>query len=321
MASCVRTRPGFDLQGDDRQYRVANFHIPAFKRNVSASVRRCDEGIFCVTCEKEHCFNGNDPICVFITDQNFPPSLPTEDGRCCVILRLEDCLLTEQPGVLKEFFGNRTGYLPEGSVLLFGWLSHLAMRGLESSAEETVRAFKVFFNMLKSGCSVAHVVHVPLGGVQSDGLIRDLYDLDSWLRSGIISTAASLPASRECFWRLAVEENPVSSSANNMERALFMPESLTKSSKIRIVSGATNNLLPDCIGPISENFEKELVGCILNEISETYAIEIDRNPALNRCSDDQVFYSKDTHDDRIFIVGASHTTRLVGGLAEKCKLC
>jgi hypothetical protein len=238
-----------------------------------------------------------------------------------VILRLEDCLLTEQPGVLKEFFGNRTGYLPEGSVLLFGWLSHLAMRGLESYTEETVRAFKVFFNMLKSGCSVAHVVHVPLGGVQSDGLIRDLYDLDSWLRSGIISTAASLPASRECFWRLAVEENPVSSSANNMERALFMPESLTKSSKIRIVSGATNNLLPDCIGPISENFEKELVGCILNEISETYAIEIDRNPALNRCSDDQVFYSKDTHDDRIFIVGASHTTRLVGGLAEKCKLC
>jgi hypothetical protein len=232
-------------------------------------------------------------------------------------LRLEDCLLTEQPGILKEFFGSRTGYLPEGSVLLFGSLSHLAMRGLESYAEETVRAYKVFSNMLKSGCSVAHVVYVPLGGIQSDGLIRDLYDLDSWLRSGIISTAASLPASRECFWRLAVEEYPVRSKENNMEHALFMPESLTKSNKIRIVSGATSNLLPDSIGPVSENFEKELISCILNEISETYAIEVDRNPALNRCSDDQVFYNKDTNDDRIFVVGASHTTRLVGGLAEK----
>jgi hypothetical protein len=44
---------------------------------------------------------------------------------------------------------------------------------------------------------------------------------------------------------------------------------------------------------------------------------VDRNPALNRCSDDQVFYNRDSEDARIFIVGASHTTRLVGGLAEK----
>jgi hypothetical protein len=90
------------------------------------------------------------------------------------VLRLEDCLLTEQPGVLKEFFGGRAGYLLEGSVLFFGSLSHLAMRGLENYAEETVRIFKVFSNMLKSGCSMAHVVHAPLGGVRSDGLIRDI---------------------------------------------------------------------------------------------------------------------------------------------------
>jgi hypothetical protein len=65
------------------------------------------------------------------------------------VLRLEDCLLTEQPGVLKEFCGGRAGYLPEGSVLFFGSLSHLAMRGLENYAEETVHIFKVFSNILE----------------------------------------------------------------------------------------------------------------------------------------------------------------------------
>jgi hypothetical protein len=34
VAQCVKTRPGFDLQGDDRQYRVANFHIPHSKETL-----------------------------------------------------------------------------------------------------------------------------------------------------------------------------------------------------------------------------------------------------------------------------------------------
>jgi hypothetical protein len=139
MARCIRPLPGFDLPGDDRQFNVNNFHIPSLKRNVSASIRRGDEGLFCVTCSEEHCFNSDDPICVFITDQAFPPSLPSDEGRCCVVLRLEDCLLSEQPGILKEFFGAKVGYLPEGSALFFGSLSHLALRGLENYAEEAVK--------------------------------------------------------------------------------------------------------------------------------------------------------------------------------------
>jgi hypothetical protein len=52
--------------------------------------------------------------------------------------------LSEQPGILKEFFGARAGYLPEGSILFFGSLSHLALRGLENYSEEAVKMLKVF---------------------------------------------------------------------------------------------------------------------------------------------------------------------------------
>jgi hypothetical protein len=137
----VRPGPGFDLPNDTRQYNVNNYHVPSLKKNVSSTVSRREEGIFCVSCKLEHDFNDNKPFVVFITDQNFLPSLPADEHRCCVVLRLEDCLLSEQPGILKEFFGNRTGYLPEGSVLYFGSLSHLALRGLETYAEEVVKMF------------------------------------------------------------------------------------------------------------------------------------------------------------------------------------
>jgi hypothetical protein len=89
--------------------------------------------------------------CVIISDQHFPPALPAAEKRFCVVLRLEDCMLNKQPGILKEFFSNRQGYLPQGSLLLFGSLSHLAARGLESYAEETVKTFKAFANMLNQG--------------------------------------------------------------------------------------------------------------------------------------------------------------------------
>jgi hypothetical protein len=90
--------------------------------------------------KNQHDFSGTEPFVLIISDQNFPPALPSDEKKC-VIIRLEDCYLNELLGLLKEFFGNRSGYLPEGSLLLFVSLSHLASRGLESYAEEVVKIF------------------------------------------------------------------------------------------------------------------------------------------------------------------------------------
>jgi hypothetical protein len=167
----------FELKNDERQHTVKNFHITAMKRNVSTSIVREGNEIRCVTCKSFHAFTGSEPVCVILTDQNFP-ALPTEKMElCCVVVRLEDCFLSELPSLLKEFFGNRFGYLPEGSLLMFGSLSHLGKRGLESYAEECIKLQKVFTNMLPKTCSVTHLLVVPLGGIESAGMIRDLYDL------------------------------------------------------------------------------------------------------------------------------------------------
>jgi hypothetical protein len=265
----------------------------------------------------EHEFNDDVPFVVFLTDQNFPPSLPSDEQQCCVVIRLEDCLLSELPGVLKEFFGNRSGYLPEGSILYFGSLSQLSMRGIETYAEEVVKLFKVFTNMLTGGFSVAHTVCFPLGGIRGEGLIRDLYDLDAWLRSGIVGTMLSLPLTREKFWEIVKIESGMVSTSNTAERTLFLPETISNSHKIRTVSGSVEGLLPGKITPLSESNEKELVKIMMNEIIDRHAIDVNTFPHLDRCSGDHVFCDKVGTGTgmRIFAI-ASHVTRIVGGLAE-----
>jgi hypothetical protein len=241
QATSIRPGPGFDIAEDDRQFGVSNFHIPLLKKNVSSSLKRTEGELYCVTCEHQHDFSGQEPFCVILTDQNFPPSLPSSEKCCVVVIRLEDCLLNELPGVLKEFFGNRSGYLLERSLLMFGSMSHLLIRGLESYAEEVVKIFKVFSNMLARGCSLSHSVFVPVGGVEGEGIMRDIYDLDCWLRNGAVSSCLSLPNTRANFWKVVRDENGSLSSIS--ERVLFLPELYSNSRKIRTISGSAEKVI------------------------------------------------------------------------------
>jgi hypothetical protein len=147
--------------------------------------------------------------------------------------------------MLKEYFGGMPGYLPEGSVVMFGSVSHLSRRGIENYTEECVKIKKVLSNMLSKLCTVTHVVFVPLGGVEGPGLVRDLYDLDIWLR-GSGHDGGSLPDTRTLFWKKLPEPGHVGEGDNSHDsRVLFMPESISVSNKIRFVSGSVRNKIPE----------------------------------------------------------------------------
>jgi hypothetical protein len=120
--------PGFENSDDDRHLGVRNFQITELNKNNSASVADDDRKLACVSCPVKHVFDGSNPVCLILTDQNFPPSLLSVEGQCCVIIRTEDAYLHELPGLLKEYFGKKSGFLPEGSIAMFGSLSHLSNR-------------------------------------------------------------------------------------------------------------------------------------------------------------------------------------------------
>jgi hypothetical protein len=63
--------------------------------------------------------------------------------------------------------------------------------------------------------------------------------------------------------------------------------------------------------------EKSLIETLCHEVKENYALNIDKNLVLTRCSETD--NSKKNSTVRIFAVGASHIVRLVGGLV--CHNC
>jgi hypothetical protein len=68
---------------------------------------------------------------------------------------------------------------------------------------------------------------------------------------------------------------------------------------------------------LDENDKKAVVEQIMMEIAENYAIEVNVSPNLSRCNGVPVFDDSLNPEARIFVIGASHVVRLVGGLAEK----
>jgi hypothetical protein len=196
---------------------------------------------------------------------------------------------------------------------MFGSVSHLAARGLENYSEEVVKTYKIFTSMLPRTCSVTHLVFAPLGGVDSAGLVRDMYDLDCWLRTGQNSNACSLPLARAKLWEVLKSENTGTNAAHNTDRTLFLPESMQSSTKIRTKSPAPDNAIPARIQPLSEAGEKIIIGALFTEVNDKYALDMDPEPALTRCSVSQSS-EKTLNNGRIFTIGASHVVRTVGGL-------
>jgi hypothetical protein len=172
---------------------------------------------------------------------------------------------------------------------------------------------KVFSNMLHRSCSITHSIFLPLGGVGSPGIIRDMYDIDCWLKSGSVSSSFSLPATRSAVWEVFRDENIIvdQPEINHVDRTLYMPESSTESKKIRTISAGI--ALPNKIKPISPEGEKKIIHVLLHEIADIYALNVELEPVLKRCSGGP---SLKNSSGRIFAIGGSHISRIVGGLVS-----
>jgi hypothetical protein len=265
VTNTPRGLAGFEISNDERQYMVANFHIPALGCNVSASVRKMDPAhteLICTSCEERHTFTGNEPVSIVITDQHFPPVLPSGSGFCTVILRCEDAMLHELPGLLREFFptGSKGKVsLPEGSLVIYGALSHLAARGVENYAEEVVRTRRVLTGMLGSAINLAHSIFVPLGGLCSAGLIRMMVDLDSWLNSNSSDISFSLIKAREALWNILLEGVDLTDSSASGERIYFLPEHSNSAKKMPFSAGELAGGLPKTLPPLSQEKEEKII--------------------------------------------------------------
>jgi hypothetical protein len=195
---------GFDTESDSRKFAVKNYHRLDVGRNISASVT-VDLG--CLACASPHSIReelgrGIAKV-VVLSDQAFPPLLPTDDGRCVVVIRVEDGVLSELVSVFNDIFANfvgRNGGFPPGSVVLLGSLSHLGRRGICNYTEELVRCAGSLSAGVGAGVEVVPMVFFPMGGIGDPGVVRDAHDLDAWILGSALGTGLGLGGARAALW-------------------------------------------------------------------------------------------------------------------------
>ncbi len=69
---------------------------------------------------------------VFITDQNFPAVLPSAEGRCLAIMRMEQASMDALADMVIKLA--KTVTIPESTVFVVGSLSHLSRVGTHGYA-------------------------------------------------------------------------------------------------------------------------------------------------------------------------------------------
>jgi hypothetical protein len=182
-----------------------NFHRVDVGRNISTSFS-VDLG--CLACSVPHSIKegmgaGRAQV-VVVSDQAFPPILPTSDGRCLAVVRVEDAALNELVSAFSDLFANfvsPVGAFPPGSLILVGSLSHLGSRGICNYSEELVRVIGSLSAKVGVGVEVVPMVFVPLGGIGDPGWIRDAYDLDAWILASGLGPGSMLGDSRNHLWK------------------------------------------------------------------------------------------------------------------------
>jgi hypothetical protein len=145
-------------------------------------------------------------VAIVATAQNPPPPpiVPTKDGKCLVVVRLEDDTLSEIESVLSDrvkAFVKPHGVLPLGSVIMIGSLSHLRARGLADLSEVHVGISASIRHKFGGAVKILPAVPIPLHGVDSPALMRSLLDFDSWLATGRQPPGMTSQATRSAFWQ------------------------------------------------------------------------------------------------------------------------
>jgi hypothetical protein len=121
---------------------------------------------------------------------------------------------------------------------------------------------------------------------------------------------------RARFWCVVRSESTLLANQCTSERVLFLPENISNSHKIRTIAGSVDSELPEKIMPLSAKAEEQIVETLMIKIGEKFAIPVDQSPNLDRCIGDTVFCKVSSNGSRVFAIGGSHITKLVGSLAE-----
>jgi len=314
---------GMSVPGDARGFMAQNFHCGSKGLNISFSLMRPDSApvdeMTCLACPAGHSLavqmrENSCPVAIVASDQNFPPIAPTDDGKCLVIVRVEDGSLSEIESALTDRFKAYVkphGSLPAGSVVVIGSLSHLRARGVADYAEAFVGVSASLRNKLGASIEILPAVPIPLHGIDSPALLRALLDFDSWLAAGRHPSGVTLQSTRAVFWQ-AIRAQGCAYTEDRSVQTYMMPTDARNSRKVPVTSEGFLHQIPSAVPPMSEQAEESIIRALITELNEDFGLSLNHSPNLSRTVDPVT-----AHDiGKTVFVGASHMRRVCNSLLE-----
>ena len=314
---------GLAVEGDCRPFLAQNYHCAEKGQNLSFSVAKPSkdgrDDLLCLACPARHSHadrmaRDGKPVVIVLADQSFPAVLPAAGGDCVIVVRVEDGMLSELDSAFSDRFRaflRPHGSLTPGSVVLVGSLSHLRAGGLQDYAENFAKTYVSIGAKVGPGVDIVPLVYVPMHGLESGSLIRNMMDLDAWFLTVQGGGRTVLPKTRETFW--VVSTGGVAETSRPTEsQTLMMPVGLRNHRRHPVVSDPYEGPIPTSIPPASEEIEKRIIGAMFTELNDVYGLTLDVTPDTSRNPSPSIGNGQ----ARMIFVGASHMARLSVVAAE-----
>ena len=284
-----------------------------FGAKINASYSFKPSTMQCLGCQPRHQLATGTRAVFVLSDQDFPPALPCQNGgQCLFIFRMENGSLSE---LVDDFLEMTKGWrLPPGSVAIAISISQLSRCGTAAYAASLAhnggRIQKAF-----SG-NVEWIPGVPIlaCGSNNKELIRSLLEISNWIRFCLQDSPTTLEGT---FGLLAdeIRSNPTRGGKGPEERRLTMPSLLSEFPNMKTWASDDHLIpLPSSIAAFNEKTEEILIGSMIDELNSKLGLALDPKPSFSRGIDkyDAAQYPPGGY----LVIGSSNASRTADALKQ-----
>jgi hypothetical protein len=244
----------------------------------------------------------------FLTDQSYPPVLPSSTTRGCVkILRLETGRLED---LAEEFLRIHAVGLEAGSLILMFSASQLAACGTAAYAEDLVAARNKILARAGVEVRVGPLPPFFLGGCTDEATIRAAVEVTRWSQEVWGEEEFFLENGHKAALR-AMKEMGKGSQAPAPRMRIRLPgkKNTLQGKSIWEIGGEAG--FPSKVMPANDRTETQLMKTIIAEIRSRMALDLDPSPTFERGLGRQVTIGRKVH---YLVCGSSNAERLARGL-------
>ncbi len=234
----------------------------------------------------------------------FPPCPSSGgDGECLAIVWIENSTFIE---LADSFLEITKGFdMPIGSVVVLSSLSYLDRVGTAAYAEELVRALARIRDAYANYVQIVHGFPVLVGGLDDESVVRSILEIELWLADSDKRCMHSLPNTSAHYiseWlrtKKSYSGSDSNSATDTHPHPLKLPNSLHSLEKGTYVSPGWEDLAT-CLPALQEEEEKKLLGVLIEELNEKFALQLDLEPSTDRSSQPASDYMESDSISMIF---------------------